>query len=121
MVLASAEILPALKDLPEVDIQASSRVQHHWQSLAVAVVHHLDMTVRVLLEAAVAQTKAELQLVDLQKVAVQEQLLQAVQKLLVVQLMARNTQVEMVVVVVLKVAVVVVRVITAAAVEEEAT
>jgi hypothetical protein len=117
VVLVLEEILLALKDHPEVDIRASSRVQHHWQSLAVEVEHLQVIVIKELPAVAVARIKAVQHRQVHQWVDVQEQLLQAEQKQLVVQLMVRNTQAEMVVVRVLKAVAVAVRVITAVAVE----
>jgi hypothetical protein len=77
VVLASAEILLALKDHPEVDIRASSRVQHHWQSLGVEVEHLQVTMIKELLAVAVARIKAVQHRQVHQWVDVQAQLLQA--------------------------------------------
>jgi hypothetical protein len=102
VVRASAEIPLALKDHPEVDIQASSRAQHHWQSLAVAV-EHLQVTQLVELPVAVVVQIRMVRLLQIQPCLVRaEQLLRAEQRLLHAQPMDLNTQVVMVVVEALK-------------------
>jgi hypothetical protein len=75
--LALEEILLASKDHPEVDIQASSRAQHHCQSLVVAVVHLRVTMIKELPAVAVARIKAVQHRQVHQWVDVQAQLLQA--------------------------------------------